>query len=109
MLTASEAQRRVDRRRRIVAQQRELVAKIGDAFPIAGELLKLYEKSLALLESTLENHLRHEPDIGPPDPVLDGADDAAWDHEEQVRKVARLMEVLRQGGYHCELAQGTQH
>lgn len=31
------------------------------------------------------------------------------DYEEQMRDVARIMEILSKGGYHCELAMRAMH
>src|SRR5215472_10075333 len=59
----SEAERRVDRGRQIVARQRELVAKLGEQFPIAVTLLKNFERSLALFEEVLATHQRDEVSI----------------------------------------------
>jgi hypothetical protein len=34
---------------------------------------------------------------------------AKLDHQERMRAVARILEILRGGGYHCELEQQTLH
>ena len=101
MYLVAEAERRVDRGRQIVAQQRALVAKIGETVPIAVELLRAYETTLALLESALANRRQHEPGAGSTSP--------AQDHQAQRRDIARVMEILRGGGYDCELVQDTLH
>src|SRR5262245_10644235 len=113
MYLVAEAERRIDRGRQIVARQRELVEKVGAAVPVAVELLKAYETTLALLENTLANYQRHEPAVCNAEvlssPIADAADNAVRDDEEQVREVAYLMEILRAGGYHCEHPQDTLH
>jgi hypothetical protein len=116
----SEAERRVDRGRQIVARQRELVAKLGEKFPIAVALLKNFEDLLALFEKNLATYQRNEVSIAgagqalvvPTTPnCLEEADatGAKLDHQERMRAVARILEILREGGYHCELDQKTLH
>jgi hypothetical protein len=116
----SEAERRVDRGRQIVARQRELVAKLGEQFPIAVTLLKNFERSLALFEEVLATHQRNEVPIARAEQALVvpttpncleevDATGAKLDHQERMRAVARILEILREGGYHCELDQKTLH
>ena len=116
----SEAERRVDRGRQIVARQRELVAKLGEQFPIAVTLLKSFERSLALFEEVLATHQRDEVSIARAEQALVvpttpncleevDATGAKLDHQERMRAVARILEILREGGYHCELDQKTLH
>jgi uncharacterized protein (DUF1697 family) len=116
----SEAERRVDRGRQIVARQRELVAKLGEQFPIAVTLLKSFERSLALFEEVLATHQRNEVSIARAEQALVvpttpncleevDATGAKLDHQERMRAVARILEILREGGYHCELDQKTLH
>jgi len=114
-----KAERRVDRGRQIVARQRELVAKLGERFPIAVALLKNFEDLLAIFERDLATHQRKEVSIAraeqalvaPTTPnCLEEADvTAKLDHQERMRAVARILEILREGGYHCELDQQTLH
>ena len=117
VIVVSEAQRRVDRGRRIVAQQRELVGKVGKALPLAVSLLETCERTLALLEDGLANYQlmadsmqqtlcnsKTLVDSNPAEVV-----GPQRDNEEQLRHVARILEILREGGYHCELAQDTLH
>lgn len=107
----AEAEHRIHRGRQIVARQRELVEKLAETAPIAVELLKVFETSLALLENTLANYQRHEPAVCNlvelSSPIPDAADNPVRDDE--MRVVDRLMEILRAGGYHCELPQDTLH
>ena len=116
----SEAERRVDRGRQIVARQRELVAKLGEQFPIAVTLLKSFERSLALFEEVLATRQRNEVSIARAEQALVvpttpncleevDATGAKPDHQERMRAVARILEILREGGYHCELDQKTLH
>jgi hypothetical protein len=116
----SEAERRVDRGRQIVARQRELVAKLGEQFPIAVTLLKNFERSLALFEEVLATHQRNEVSIARAEQALVApttpnclaeadATGAKLDHQERMRAVARILEILREGGYQCELDQQTLH
>jgi hypothetical protein len=68
--------------------------------PIAVELLEVYERSLVLFENST-NRQRQDAIIA--------STSAMQDHEKQMRKVARVLEILREAGYDCELAQGTLH
>ena len=116
----SEVERRVDRGRQIVARQRELVAKLGERFPIAVAILKNLEDLLAIFERDLATNQRNEVSIAraeqalvaPTTPnCLEEADAtrAKLDHQERMRAVARVLEILRGAGYHCELDQKTLH
>src|SRR5262245_55770190 len=113
MYLVAEAERRIDRGRQIIARQRELVAKVGAAVPVAVELLKAYETTLALLENTLANYQRHEPAVCNAEvlssPVPDATDNPVPDDDEPISEVVRLLEIFRAGGYHCELPQDTLH
>jgi hypothetical protein len=90
-----EAERRVSRGREIVSRRRELVATLGDGDPIAVAVLKTFEALLALYEANLAAFPRDEV-------VADNTEGANW------RKVFRIMEILREGGYDCDLQQ-TSH
>jgi hypothetical protein len=117
---ATELERRVIRGRQIVGRQRELAAKLGEDLPIAIALLEIYERSLALLENAYARR----------DVLADTADEAVrapgaflvancpcpagttgpgQDHQERMLAVALVIEILREGGYHCELAKETMH
>jgi len=89
-LKAIEAERRVSRGREIVSRQRDLVAKLGDGHPIAVALLNTFEALLALYEANLAASRRDEV-------VADNTEEANW------RKVFRIMEILGEGGYDCDL------
>jgi hypothetical protein len=91
-LKAIEAERRVSRGREIVSRQRDLVAKLGDGHPIAVALLTTFEALLALYEANLATFRRDEV-------VADDTEEANW------RKVFRIVEVLREDGYDCDLQQ----
>lgn len=122
----SEIQRRVDRGREIVARQRELAAKCGKRIPDAITLLQSFETTLALLEKT-QAALKHsaalraeaakavhgdrtvpavtiDSHLEPDEPIR-----SKPAYEEQASVVARIMEILREGGYHCELDRVTLH
>jgi hypothetical protein len=117
---ATEFERRVVRGRQIVARQRELAAKLGEDLPIAVALLAAYERSLALLENayerstvltnTVDKAVRGSRALlvancpSPADTTGPGQD-----HQEGMRAVALIMEILREGGYHCELTKETMH
>ena len=120
MYLVAEAESRVDRGRQIVARQRELATKVAEAAPIAVELLKTFESTLALLENTLANYRRYEAIIAntqeglhnsevPFGPIPEVANSPAPDHEEQMRSVARVLQILRAVGYDCKLTQDTMH
>src|SRR5262245_41842558 len=120
---ATELERRVVRGRQMVARQRELAAKLGEDLPVAVALLKTYERSLALLENAVQRSrvladtvdravcgssallVASFPNCLEPG----GTSDPQRGHQEQMRDVARLMEILRGGGYHCELAEKNLH
>src|SRR5215471_7309150 len=100
----SEAERRLDRGRQIVARQRELVAKLGERSPIAVALLKIFERSLAIFEEVLATNQRNEVFIAraeqalvaPTTPnCLEEADAtrAKLDHRERMRAVARVLDI----------------
>ena len=118
----SEMQRRVERGRQIVARQRELAAKFGEQSPIAVTLVKNFESCLAVFEEAQAGLQRNEALATEAEPpvVSDKAVAAArtsnchepaaatgsmLDYEEQMRTVARTVEILREGGHHCELEQ----
>jgi hypothetical protein len=105
----SQQRRRVDRGRQIVARQRELVAKHGDRLPVAVALLETYERTVRLFELGLD---RCERRVVLAEQSAEKVVEAAevtqkLTYQEQMRAVAHLMEVLRSGGYHCELAEET--
>jgi len=105
MCPISEADGRVIRGRQIVARQQELVAKFGERLPAALELLKVYERTLAVLEESLAAcQLRY--DDAAKNACVEQADaiDSVSEREEQMREIAHLMEILREGGFHCELS-----
>jgi hypothetical protein len=121
-MSATELERLVVRGREIVARQRELAAKLGNEFPIAGALLETYEKSLALFE----DYRRQEVLAKPVDEAVGGSsallvasysncpspDDTTvpkQDHQDRMRGVVLVMEILRDAGYQCELAKETLH
>src|SRR5215475_3672888 len=103
----SEIELNVDRCRQIVSRQRELVAKFG-GWPIAAELLKTFEETLGILEQMATDR-RSKLHLGTEQPAppkcLEPADAiterAAY--QEQMRNVARVVELLRGGGYACDL------
>ena len=122
MLSATtELERRVVRGRQMVARQRELAVKLGEELPIAVALLKTYENSLALLENAVQRSrvLADTVDkavcgssallVASFPSCLEpaGTTGPQRDHQEQMLDVSRLMEILRGGGYHCELADQT--
>src|SRR5262245_21975557 len=120
MYLVAEAERRIDRGRQIVAQQRELVAKVGAALPAAVALLKAFETTLALLENTLANYQRYKlitagTQLGLRNsemlsgPISEVANSPAWDHEGQMRDVARVLQILRAVGCDCKLTLDTLH
>jgi hypothetical protein len=121
MLSATELERRVVRGREIVARQRELAAKLGEDCPLAIKVLNQFERFLALLEdrqrkevltNTVEKAVRGSgallvasfpicpspADITGPEPP---------DHQGRMRRVALVMEILRDAGYQSELAKET--
>jgi len=123
---STEIEQRIDRGRQIVARQRELVARVGERFPAAVTLLKTFENTLALFERThavlqRSQTLRAEVELAvrgdgtvaaarsPNCPGPGDAIGAKPDYEEQVSAVARIIEILREGGYRCELDRGTLH
>lgn len=109
---ATELEQRIVRGRQIVARQRELAAEMGNAFPVAVMLLATCEKSLALLEHSYRQSV---PDgtVNKAIPQLSGflvalpspAEAAASElnYQDRMRHVARIMEILGEGGYHCRL------
>ena len=104
----SEQQRRVYRSRQIVARQRELVAKYGDRLPVAVALLETFERMRELFERMLDRS--EPPAVRAEQPAQPKSVEAAvvteeMTHEGQMREVARIMEILRSGGYHCEPAE----
>ena len=114
----SEIEHRVDRARQLVARQRELVARVGEQIPNATALLKTFETTLALFEKAQaalqrSQTLRTEQAVhsdgtvtAAPVPDCPEPGDAIRvkpDYEEQMSAVARILEILREGGYHCEL------
>jgi len=78
-----EAERHAIRGREIVAQQRDFVAKFGDGRPLAVALLKNFE-GVAAYPPTAELPVESQ-------------------EEANFRELARIMEILREGGYHVEL------
>jgi hypothetical protein len=95
----------------MVARQRELAAALGDEFPVAAALLETYEWRLALLEETFQRR-------GSGASIVDSftncdepvdAINPMPDYEDQMHAVARVVEILREGGYHCEVAEETLH
>jgi hypothetical protein len=92
--------------------------------PAAAVLLRNFEHSAALLEQTLATY-RHNDLIAarvkdaiyssnatlPPTTPTEANEPslAKLAYEAQMRDVGRLMEILREGGYHCELAGDTLH
>jgi hypothetical protein len=116
-----EAERRVGRARQIVARQRDLVARVGEEeVPIAVALLQTFERSLALFEEALAGRKRGEALIVRgeeqlvcnskallPAPISNCLEPA--DVTRPKLDVASIMEILREGGYDCELAQETLH
>ena len=110
MFAVADAERRIDRGRQIVARQQEIVAKFGGGLPNSVELLKAYERTLAVLEEALAAHrLRHESTTG--NAFVEQAATVASmpDHEGQMCEVAHLVEIPREAGYHCELDHDTLH
>jgi type II secretory pathway component PulM len=122
----SEIEHRVDRARQLVARQRELVARVGERLPDAATLLKTFETTLALFEkaqATLQRSqtLRAEAEqvvhsdetvsaaLAPNCPEPGDAIRAKSDYEKQMSAVARIMKILREGGYRCELERETLH
>jgi hypothetical protein len=106
-LNATEAERRVTRGREIVARQRDVIAKVGEVpqavallkvgeVPQAVALLKTFEGLLALYEDILA---AYQPAAGL---LAESPEEANW------RQVFRVMEILREGGYDCDLQQ-TSH
>ena len=121
-MLSSELERRVVRGRQIVARQQELAAKLGKEFPIALALVETFEKSLVLIEQHYQREVLATAVDGAVGglsaplavsvPICfepDGTTDPGRDYQQQMRDVARLMELLRNGGYRCELAEGTMH
>ena len=122
--SAAEIEHRVDRARQIVARQRELVERVGERIPGAVTLLKTFESTLGLIEKTQtalqrSRALRAEAEQAvqgtvtaalpsdcpePGDPIH-----AKLDYEKQMSAVARIMEILREGGYRCEFDCATLH
>ena len=120
----SEIEHRVDWARQLVARQRELVTRVGERIPDAAALLKTFETTLGLFEKA-QAVLQHSQTLrtragqttcgdGTATPGLDcpepgEAIPAKLDYEEQMSAIARIMEILRDGGYHCELGGETLH
>jgi hypothetical protein len=115
-----QAERRVGRARQIVARQRDVVARVGEQVPIAVALLQTFERSLALFEEVLAGRKRGEALIVRgeeqlvcnskallPAPISNCLEPA--DVTRPKLDVASIMEILREGGYDCELAQETLH
>jgi hypothetical protein len=79
----------------------------------AREVVKLAKKVLTESDpSILSRWPRPEPPSESPvancrEPV--DATGLMRDQEEQMRAVAHIMEILREGGYHCEINQDTLH
>src|SRR5262245_27039372 len=122
----AEIEQRIDRGRQIVARQRELVARVGERIPSAVTLLKTFESTLALFErarAVLQRSQALRAEAG--QAVLSDRAAAATrapnrsepgeaicakpDDEEKMSAIARIMEILREGGYHCELERETLH
>src|SRR4051812_32185539 len=99
----SEAERRICRAHEIISRQRELVARLGDRMPVAAMLLENFEKSAALLEQALASYRRNEAVMAV------AAASLQQDNQQQMRDIARIMEVLRQGGFQCGLRNETLH
>jgi hypothetical protein len=120
-----EAERHICRARQLVERQRQLVSKIGKQNPAAVTLLTNFEQSAALLEQALTNYRRSDllaarmreaidnrnPGIRRTAPNhLEQASEALaarQAHDEQMRNVAGIVEILREGGFLCELSRET--
>jgi hypothetical protein len=117
MLSATELERRVVRGREIVARQRELAAKLGEDCPLAVKVLNEFERFLALLEDRQRREvLKAVPGFGAllvaPFPICPSSTDMFGpepDYQDRMRHVARIMDVLRDAGYQCELAKDSLH
>lgn len=105
----SEVERRVIRGRQIVARQRDLVAQLGGRLPMAVALLRNFETTLAISEERLAADQRQRVVTVSSQPVIASPAATQLDDPADVRAVAHLMEILRQGGYACELAYDTLH
>jgi hypothetical protein len=92
-----EAARLAIRGREIVMRQRQVVAKCGDDIPIGSKLLKTFEQLLSLYEKIAATY--------PPvtEIPIESAEEANW------RKAARILEILREAGHHCEILQENLH
>ena len=122
MLSATELERRVVRGREIVARQRELAAKLGEDCPLAVKVLNEFERFLALLEdrqrrevftNTVDKSVRGAGALlVAPFPICPSSADMFGpepDYQDRMRHVARIMDILRDAGYPCELAKDTMH
>jgi hypothetical protein len=122
VLSATELERRVVRGREIVARQRELAAKLGEDFPLAVKLLNEFERSLALLEdiqrrevltNTVNKAVRGSGALLVASiPICPSPADIIGpqpDYQDRMRDVALIMDILRDAGYRCELANDTVH
>ena len=103
-----DAERRVNRGRKIVAQQQELVARLKKPWPAALELLKAYKRTLALFEETLAMYRLRYREVAK-NAGVEGNAITSMSECEEARAIARLLEILRGAGYHCELTQETLH
>ena len=92
-----EAERLAIRGREIVMRQRQVVAKCGDDIPVGSKLLKTFERLLSLYEKIAA---AYPPAAEVP---VESTEEANW------RKAARIMEILQEGGYHCEILQEKLH
>ncbi|MBR0850805.1 hypothetical protein JQ543_23895 [Bradyrhizobium diazoefficiens] len=115
---------RIARARQIVTRQREIVATAGETLPAAFALLNTYERLLAALESSQAVHQRSDASVGitglgGPDQDVEAAASgsarqscaagAGSGAQEQMELVARILEILREGGYGCEMERSTIH
>jgi len=90
-----QAERRAIRGREIVMRQRQVVAKCGGDIPIGSKLLETFEQLLSLYEKIAAA-------CAPATEIpVESTEEANW------RKVARIMEILREGGYHVELQKNS--
>jgi hypothetical protein len=123
MLSATELERRVVRGREIVARQRKLAAKLGENCPLAIKVLNEFERFLALLEdrqrrevftNTVDKSVRGAGALlVAAFPICPSPTDITGpelpDYQDRMRRVALVMEILRDAGYHCELAKDSMH
>ena len=99
------AERRVIRGRQIVARQREIASASGTPLSIA--LLETFEASLAVFEDNLTRHLRDGGLCA--EQLARPISQTVIDYQARSRRVASVMEILREGGYACELTQPILH